>query len=55
MGFSEKQVGHMTFYKFDKLYKSYKQVFDLEKILDYNRTTYAESEREETLDDLIPV
>jgi hypothetical protein len=54
MGFTEKQVGHMTFYKFDKLYQAYKNIFDLENKLKYNRTTYAELEKEETLDDAIP-
>ncbi|GEM_PF-2034193 len=54
MGFTEKQVGHMTFYKFDKLYTAYKQVFDLENKLIYNRMTYAELEKEETLDDVLP-
>jgi hypothetical protein len=54
MGFTERQVGHMTFCKFDKLYQAYKNIFDLENKLKYNRTTYAELEKEETLDDAIP-
>lgn len=54
MGFTEKQIGHMTFYKFDKLYTAYKQIFDLEKKLEYNRMTYEELEKEETLDDVLP-
>ncbi len=54
MGFTEKQVGYMTFHKFDKLYTAYRQVFDLENKLIYNKMTYAEVEKEETLDDVLP-
>lgn len=55
MGFTEKEVGHMTFSKFDKLYIAYKKLFDLENSLKYNKMTYAENEKEETLDDIIPI
>lgn len=54
MGFSENEVGHMTLYKFDKLYSAYKGFFDLENKLIYNKMTYAELEKEETLDDVLP-
>lgn len=54
MGFTEKEVGHMTFYKFDKLYQAYKSIFDTENILKFNKATYTDLEREETLDDVIP-
>ncbi len=54
MGFSEKQVGHMTLRKFDLLYKAYKNVFDLENTLKYNRVVYSDLEKEETLDDVLP-
>ena len=54
MGFTEKEVGHMTMRKFDLLYQSYKNIFDLENTLKYNKATYEDLEKEETLDDVLP-
>jgi hypothetical protein len=54
MGFTEKQVGHMTFRKFCLLHQVYKNDFDLENTLKYHEATYAEIEKEETLDDALP-
>jgi hypothetical protein len=55
MNFTEKEVGHMTLTKFNKLYQVYKNTFDLENVLKYRKLTYAELDKEETLDDLIPL
>jgi hypothetical protein len=55
MGFTEKKVGHMSITKFYKLYEVYKNTFDLENILKNKNMTYAELEKEETLDDVIPI
>lgn len=53
MGFTEKQVGHMTVTKFNKLYQVYKDIFDLENRLKNNNMTYRELEYEPTLDDVL--
>lgn len=53
MGFTEKQVGHMTVTKFNKLYQVYKGTFDLENRLKNNNRTYRELEYEPTLDDVL--
>ena len=55
MGFTEKQVGRMSITKFYKIYEAYKNTFDLEIRLKNNNATYAELNKEETLDDVIPI
>ncbi len=54
IGYTEKQVGHMTLYKWKKLYKSYQKLFDNELILTASRKTYEEAFKPVTLDDIIP-
>ena len=54
IGYTEKQVGHMTLYKWKKLYKSYQKLFDNELILTASRKTYEEAFKPATLDDIIP-
>lgn len=53
MGFTEKQVGHMTVTKFNKLYQVSKDIFDLENRLKNKNMTYRELEYEPTLDDVL--
>lgn len=53
MGFTEKQVGHMTVTKFNKIYQVYKDTFDLETRLKRNSLTYRDLEYEPTLDDVL--
>jgi hypothetical protein len=53
MGFTEKQVGHMTVRKFVALYNVYKDTFDLENKLKNSNRTYRELEFEPTLDDVL--
>lgn len=54
MGFTEKQVSHMSFRKFCLLHRAYKNVFDMEATLKYNKLTYSDLEKEKTLDDVLP-
>ena len=43
LGFSEKRVGRLTVTTFNRLYKHYKDAFDLEMRLTQNNTTYTEA------------
>lgn len=54
IGYTEKQVGHMTLCKWKKLYKSYQKLFDNELMLTASRRTYEEAFKPVTLDDIIP-
>lgn len=53
MGFTEREIGHMTVKKYMALYKVYKDTFDLETRLRNNNLTYAQLEHEPTLDDVL--
>lgn len=44
----------MTLSKFNKLYKAYKQTFDLEQALIRSESSYSEIEQKPTIDDAIP-
>ncbi len=44
----------MTFRKFFMMHQAYKENFDLEMTLKYNKATYTDLEKEETLDDVLP-
>lgn len=55
LGFTEKQVGHMTFKKWNKLYDAYKSVYDKEYNMKNRGLTYAQLEYEPTIDDVIPM
>lgn len=55
LGFTEKQVGHMTFRKWNLLYQAYKDQFDLELAMKANGKRYADIEKEVTIDDVIPL
>lgn len=50
MGFSKKEIGHMTVRKFSRFYKAYKQNFDIELCLYLTQKTYGKLE-EESVDD----
>lgn len=54
MGFSEREVGHMPPEKFTRLYRAYKNNFDLEMMMKLKGITYAELSKEQTLNDVIP-
>lgn len=54
LGFTERQVGHMTYSKFDALYGAYKLNFDIEMKFTAARVGYSDAEKETTLDDAIP-
>lgn len=59
LGFTEKQIGHMTLRKWDMLYDAYKLNFDNEMILTASHKTYADIEKEtnvyvDRIDDVIP-
>lgn len=55
LGFSEKQVGHMTLKKWKLLYKAYKLEFDREFYMDRNNKNYAMMDKETDIDDVIPI
>ena len=55
LGFSDKDVGRLTFRKWSQLYKAYKKNFDNELLLVASKTTYAQAEKEITIDDVIPL
>jgi hypothetical protein len=46
MGFTVKEIGHMTLRKFRRYYKAYKQNFDLELLLLLSHKTYGSLEDE---------
>ncbi len=48
MGFTEKEVGHMTYAKWHKLYKAYQRNFDLELSMKINGKRYQNLEEIET-------
>lgn len=54
LGYTEKEVGRMTFRKWKLLYKSYQKTFDNELMLTLSRTTYEQATKEITIDDVIP-
>lgn len=54
MGYTEMEVGHMTFIKFCSLHQAYKDIFDFEATLTFNRIRHSDLEKETTLDDVIP-
>jgi len=55
LGFTEKQIGHMTWRKFWKLYKAYQKTFDNELTMKIQGITYASLNKEVTIDDVIPL
>ena len=50
MGFTQKEIGHMTVRKFNRYYRAYKQNFDIELCLLLQKKTYAKLEQE-SIDD----
>jgi hypothetical protein len=54
LGYTEKEIGHMTFKKWRELYKCYKNIFDIELTLKLNKQRYSDIEKELTIDDVIP-
>jgi hypothetical protein len=54
LGFTERQVGHMTYRKWALLYKAYKNNFDIELVMKNKGVRYADLEKEITIDDVIP-
>lgn len=54
LGFSEKEVGRMTFNKWRLLFGAYKRSWDIEMRLTAARVTYQESEKPIGIDDVIP-
>lgn len=48
LGFTEKEVGHMTYAKWHKLYKAYQRNFDLELSMKINGKQYQDLEEIET-------
>jgi len=55
LGYTEKQVGHMTLRKWSLLYKAYKNQFDLELAIKTKGLRYVDLEKEITIDDVIPL
>ena len=55
LGFTEKQVGHMTLKKFELLYSAYKQEYDKEFIMRCKYLTYKDLETPTSIDDVIPI
>jgi hypothetical protein len=54
MGFSEKQVGRMSYDKFLRLRNAYKNDFDIEIALKKNDLKYSDLEKQTDIDDAIP-
>jgi len=54
MGFSEREIGHMSLDKFNRLYKAYKDDFDTEMIMRENKIKYSDLGKETTINDVIP-
>lgn len=55
LGFTEREVGHMTIRKWHKLYKAYKSNFDFEFTMKHKNLRYMDIEKEITIDDVIPL
>jgi len=55
LGFTEKEIGHMTYRKWYLLFQAYKSNFDDELILTASRKTYAEVTKPVSIDDIIPL
>ena len=55
LGFTEKEIGHMTYRKWALLYKAYKDNFDLELTMQNKGVKYSDLEKEITIDDVIPL
>jgi hypothetical protein len=55
LGFTEKQVGHMTLKKWSLLYKAYKDNFDMELTMKIKGLRYSDINKEITIDDVIPM
>ena len=55
LGFTEKQVGHMTLKKWNLLYSAYKDNFDMELTLKLKGLRYSDLNKEVTIDDVIPM
>lgn len=55
LGFTEKQVGHMTLKKWKLLYKAYKFEFDRELYMTQFYKPYEVVEKEPSIDDVIPM
>ena len=53
LGYTEKQIGHMTYLKFTRLYEAYKNVFDLELYLKRAGKLY-KSLGPQSIDEVIP-
>lgn len=54
LGFTEKQVGRMTFGKFSRLYQAYRNNFDMEMMMTAQKIRYSELDKEITMSDVIP-
>ncbi len=55
LGFTEKQVGHMTYKKWSLLYEAYKDNFDMELTMKIKGIRYSDINKEITIDDVIPM
>jgi hypothetical protein len=55
MGFTERQIGHMTMKKYSKLLKAYKDIFDIEMTLTTNKIKYSEIGASTSIDEAIPL
>ena len=53
LGYTEKEIGHMTYGKFFLLHEKYTGLFDLEMLLTANHQTYKSLEPK-GIDDVIP-
>jgi hypothetical protein len=54
LGYTEKQVGRMTFGKWSRLYQAYKDFYDMEMSMKNQGVRYCDIDKEEDLDDAIP-
>ena len=54
IGYSEKEIGRMTYAKFIQLYEAYKRVFDLEMMMTIKGITYTKID-DKDLDEVIPI
>lgn len=55
LGFTEREVGRMTLGKFVRLYQAYKNDFDMELIMKNKGIRYCDLNKENTIDDVIPL